>query len=112
MREDSNSMATLPTHRARIDQELDALLLELADLPNVVREWDTLSEATRASVALDWDHLLIDILRDLQQRAQRRELNDEQQRRLQEVYGLLDDMRANLSQLGFPVPTDRFPDRH
>ncbi len=49
----------------RSEQELDALLTELADLPNVVREWDNLPDATRASVALDCGHLLIDILRDV-----------------------------------------------
>jgi hypothetical protein len=97
-------MATTSTLTTRIDRELNALLAELRDLPNVAREWDTLSATTRASVALDWDHLLIDILRSVEHRAQRRELNDEQQRRLHEVYVLLDDVRDDLKRLGFPVP--------
>jgi hypothetical protein len=88
----------------RIDRELKALLTELRDLPNISREWDNLPDATRASVALDWDHLLIDILRSVEHHAQRHELNDEQQGRLREVYGLLDAMRDHLQRLGFPVP--------
>ena len=98
-------MATTPTIAARIDQNLDALILELEDLPNVVREWDSLPDATRASVGLDWDHLLIDILSDVELRAWKHELNAEQQRRLCEVYRLLDNMRADLHRLGFPVPS-------
>jgi hypothetical protein len=97
-------MVTTSTIAARIDQGLDALILELEDLPNVVREWDTLPEAARASVGLDWDHLLIDILSDVERRAQKHELDEEQQRRLREVYRLLENMRADLDRLGFPIP--------
>ena len=97
-------MATTSTLTTRIDRELSALLAELRDLPNVVREWGDLSDATRASIALDWDHLLIDILRSVERCAEKSELNDEQQRRLQEVYVLLDNMQDDLKRLGFPVP--------
>jgi hypothetical protein len=97
-------MATTSTLTTRIDRELNALLAELRDLPTVVREWDALSDATRASVALDWDHLLIDILRSVEHHAQRHELNAEQQHRLSEVYVLIDDLHDDLQRLGFPVP--------
>jgi hypothetical protein len=97
-------MATTSSLTSRIDRELDALLAELRDLPNVVQEWDDLSDATRASVTLDWDHLLIDVLRSVEHHARCRELNDDQQRRLHEVHGLLDEMRDNLQRLGFSVP--------
>ncbi len=48
--------------------------------------------------------MLIDILRSVEQCAQQRELNNDQQRRLDEVYGLIEDMRDDLQRLGFPVP--------
>jgi hypothetical protein len=58
-------MAAPTTVAARIDRYLSALLAEVADLPNVVAEWDSMPPATRASVALDWDHLLADYLAEL-----------------------------------------------
>ena len=98
-------MATTPTLTARIDRELDALMAELRDLPTVAREWDDLPESVRASVGLDWDHLLLDVLRDVQQIEQRAEFSEHQRERLLEVYGLLDDARPTLERLGFPAPT-------
>lgn len=98
-------MATTSTLTARIDQKIDALLAELRDLPTVAEEWDELPESVRGSVALDWDHLLLDVLRDVQQFEQRSALSELQRERLREVYELLDDMRPTLERLGFPVPT-------
>jgi len=93
----------------RIDRELDALLVELRDLPTVVQEWDDLPESVRASVSLDRDHLLLDVLRDLQQRKQRSELDDQQLRRLHEAHDLLCDEAQSLKRLGFPVPASVQP---
>lgn len=90
---------------ARINQSLDALLAELRDLPVLAAEWDTLSDAIRASVALDWDHLLIDLLGELLQFNQRSELSREQHDQLIEVQRLLDDARPLLGRLGFPIPS-------
>ena len=98
-------MATTPTLTDRIDQELDALLAELRDLSTVVSEWADLPQPTRASIALDWDHLLLGVLRDVQHFEQRSALNEGQGECLREVYELLNDMRPNLERLGFPVPT-------
>jgi hypothetical protein len=55
-------MAAPAALAVRIDRDLAALLAELPDLPNVVAEWDSLFPATRASVAMDWQHLLADYL--------------------------------------------------
>jgi hypothetical protein len=59
-------MAAPTTGAARIDRHLAALLAEVADWPNVAAEWDSLSLATRASVALDWDPRFADYLTELE----------------------------------------------
>ena len=59
-------MAATPALATRINREFDALLAELRDLPTVAQEWDGLPDSVRASVGLEWDHLLLDVLRNVQ----------------------------------------------
>ena len=92
---------------ARIDSYLFALLAEIADLPNVTAEWDSLSPAARASVSLDWDHLLADYLPELETHyhaaamtAEQRERYGELRRQLQAALPLFE----RLGWLPIPVP--------
>jgi hypothetical protein len=51
----------------RIDRGLDAILADLADLPIWVVEWDRLPEEERASLSLEWDHMMADYLPELEE---------------------------------------------
>jgi hypothetical protein len=101
----TTATATTSTVATHIDHRLDALLAELADLPNVAREWSTLSETTRASVELDWDHLLADYLPELQCYHRTGDMSAEQGARYQQMLDLLRQSSTTLTQLGLRTST-------
>ncbi|MBI4492881.1 MAG: hypothetical protein HY690_08830 [Chloroflexi bacterium] len=58
-------MATKTDVSSRIERSLIATLAEVEDLPALATEWDTLAEGVRASLSLEWDHLMADYLTEL-----------------------------------------------
>lgn len=51
-------MAAPPQLDVRIDLRLEALRAMLADLPGLIAEWPSLTEAERCAWSLDWDQLM------------------------------------------------------
>lgn len=76
-------MATTTSIAERIDVGLRAVLAEVEDLPTVAEEWAALSDANRASIALDWAHLMADFLPELEEAFRADEMTPEQQTRYQ-----------------------------
>ncbi len=58
-------MATTTEITGRIDRSLHAILAEAQDLPSRADKWDSLPEWERASISLEWDHLMADYLTEL-----------------------------------------------
>jgi hypothetical protein len=71
-------MVTTTGIAERIDVALRAVLAEVDDLSAVAEEWATLPDGTRASVALDWAHLMADYLPDLDRAFRSDEMTPEQ----------------------------------
>jgi hypothetical protein len=100
-------MAAPATVSARIDRSLSALSAELADLPTLAAEWDTLTDANRASVALDWDHLLADYLAELEDHYRADAMSPGQRETYRDLRRKLAAARPTLARLRFwplPVP--------
>jgi len=100
-------MTAPTTVAARIARYLTALLAEVADLPNLVAEWDRLPPAARASVALDWDHLLADYLTELESHYRAGVMLPTQSARYADLRCQLRAARPLLEQLGWlPLPVE------
>ena len=59
-------MASPTAVARRIDRSLHAQLAESRVLARTAEEWDTLLDGERTAIALDWDHLLVDNLTELE----------------------------------------------
>jgi hypothetical protein len=81
------------------------LFAEVNDLPSVAAEWNALPAPTRASVALDWDHLLADYLVELEEHRRAGALSAAQAERYEELRHRLQTALPIIRRLGFaPVP--------
>ncbi|MBA2447187.1 MAG: hypothetical protein H0V51_04080 [Chloroflexi bacterium] len=69
----------------RIEQGLGALIAEVNDLPNLAKEWEELPDWNRASISLDWDHLLADYLTELERVYRGGAMTPDQQARYREL---------------------------
>jgi hypothetical protein len=85
-------VARTNTHE-RIDIQLRAIEAALADLPEIVEEWEELPDGERASWSLDWDHLMGSYLIILDRYHTGAEMSEEQNRR---YHALRDCLRAAL----------------
>ena len=78
---------------ARADRDLRVVLLSNRDLPEILEEWDDLADGERASLSLEWDHLMGSYLVELEKCRRAGELSAAQEdsyRRLKE------ELKANL----------------
>ncbi len=90
---------------SRIDTYLDALVAEVADLPNVAAEWDHLASTERASIALDWDHLMASYLCELDEHYRSGSMTLEQRARYRDLLGKLDNALPTIERLDFMRPS-------
>lgn len=97
-------MATTTEVTARVDRGLRSLLTEVADLPNLAAEWERLSDGERASIALDWDHLMATYLPELDRLYRSHEMNVEQQARYRTLLHTLHDALPIIERLALFRP--------
>lgn len=86
-------MATKTEIAGRAERDLESVLLFNRDLPEILEEWDALSDGERASLSLEWDHLMGSYLTELEDYRRAGALSPEQEysyRRLRE------ELRDNL----------------
>jgi hypothetical protein len=74
-------MATTTGIAERIEVGLRAVLAEVEDLPTVGEDWATLPDGNRASIALDWAHLMADYFPELEEAYRSDEMTLEQRSR-------------------------------
>jgi Xaa-Pro aminopeptidase len=99
-------MPSPTTVATRIDRSLHAMLAEVRALAGTAEEWDTLSDAERAAIALDWDHLLADYLTELDRFFQAGEMTAEQQQHYQALLQQLREALPIFDRLGLlPLPS-------
>ena len=97
-------MATTTNVNERIESGLHAILAETRDLPDLLAAWDALPDWNQASVKIDWDHLMIDYLTELDEFACAGQMTPEQQTRYAEVRGALHDALPIIERLGLERP--------
>lgn len=78
----------------RIALRLDALVANVGDLPEVADDWDDLLDSERVSWSLDWNHLMVDYLPEVDQAYRAGCMTPDQRARYCE---LLDSLRGVLS---------------
>jgi hypothetical protein len=97
-------MAAASAVTMRIDRSLQSLLAEVEDLPNLAAEWDLLPDGARASIALDWDHLMASIMAELSQAYQSDAMSWEQQERYLLLISNVWEAMPIIDRLGFYHP--------
>ncbi len=97
-------MVATPAVAARIERSLRSLLAEVEDLPSLAVDWGQLPESERASIALDWDHLLASYLTELNHAYRAGEMTAEQRVRYQTLLRKLRDAGPLMARLDFPRP--------
>lgn len=97
-------MVATPAVAARIERSLRSLLAEVEDLPALAVDWEQLPESERASIALDWDHLLASYLTELHHAYHAGEMAAEQRVRYQALLRKLRDAEPLMARLDFPRP--------
>ena len=97
-------MATQAVIATRIERSLHALLAEAEDLPCTAEEWDQLADGERASVSLDWAHLMADYLTELDQYYRAGTMTPDQQVRYRAVLCKLKAVLPIIERLDFYRP--------
>ena len=59
-------MATKTEIAGRADRDIEAVLFFNRDLPEILEEWDDLADGERASLSMEWDHLMGSYLAELE----------------------------------------------
>jgi hypothetical protein len=88
----------------RIDIQLHAIESAVSDLPEIVDEWDELPDGERASLSLDWDHLMGSYLIMLDQFREDGEMTVKQTRRYHTLLQRLSDSSPLIERLNFYRP--------
>ena len=103
-------MATETTREERIELRLNALLASVGDLPGIAEEWNALGDAERASLSLDWDHLMADYLTELDIDYEDGKMAAGQRARYRELLRKLREAMPIILRLDWyrpPIPLDR-----
>ena len=88
----------------RADRDLAAVLLFNRDLPEIIEEWDELADGERASLSLDWDHLMGSYLAELEEYRRAGVLSEEQERAYERLRGELEENFPIIERLGLYRP--------
>ena len=90
---------------ARADGMLSAVRLTNRDLPEILEEWDDLADGERASLSLDWDHLMGSYLAELEEYRRAGVLSEEQERAYERLRGELEENFPVIERLNFYRPS-------
>ncbi len=97
-------MATTTGITGRIDRSLHAILAEVQDLPSRADKWDSLPEWERASISLEWDHLMADYLTELDEAYRTGRMAPPQERRYRNLLRQLEAVLPIIERLNFYRP--------
>jgi hypothetical protein len=79
--------------------------LGLGDLPEIASEWNDLADGERASLSLDWDHLMASYLMLLNQAFRNDQLPPEARLRFEQLLVRLERAAPLIEQLHFYPPS-------
>jgi hypothetical protein len=97
-------MATTSSIRSRIDGRLHLLLAEIEELPATADEWNSLEDWQRASISLEWDHMMADYLTEADEYYRSGEMAPDQQARYRHVLCKLREVLPVVERLNFYPP--------
>lgn len=98
-------MATTASDIAqRAEHDLLALHSLVDDLDGLDEEWDILGEAEQVSLSLEWDHLMADVLTELDEYSGGGLLSQDQEGQYRELKGKLKDRMPLISKLKWYRP--------
>ncbi|MCX6023510.1 MAG: hypothetical protein NTZ05_17615 [Chloroflexi bacterium] len=83
---------------------MNSLIAHVEDLPGLFEEWDSLPEHVQVSESLGWDHLMADLLTELDQHYRAGEMPPEQASRYRDLLCKLKDALPIIDQLRFWRP--------
>ncbi|MBI4497627.1 MAG: hypothetical protein HY689_07010 [Chloroflexi bacterium] len=95
--------------RQRADLHLDSLISLVDDLPGLDNEWEEMTESAQASMSLEWDHLMADVLTELAEYARDGLLSPDQQERYQDLKRKLKALLPLIQKLNWyrpPIPLE------
>lgn len=98
-------MATTTEITSRIERSLSALLAEIDWLPNTAAEWDELPDGERASISMDWAHLIADYLTELDEFYHAGKMTEKQRERYHLLLHKLRDAQPIFERLNLYRPT-------
>lgn len=89
----------------RIERSLRALVAEVDWLPNTAAVWDEIPDAERASISLDWDHLIATYLTELDTFYRADKMTSQERDRYHELLHKLKEAQPIFEQLNLYRPT-------
>ena len=90
---------------ARADGRLQAVSLTNRNLPEILEEWDDLADGERASLALDWDHMMGSYLPELVRYHRAGVLSEEQEEAYERLKQELEQNLPVIEKLNFYRPS-------
>lgn len=97
-------MATKTDIASLVENKTEQVLLFTRDLREMHDEWETLADGERASLGLEWAHLMADYLTVVEEHYAAGALDEHQGRRYQELKGELKEALPIIQALNFYRP--------
>ena len=88
----------------RIERSLHAVMCDIHDLPDWTDEWEGMNDGERASLSLEWDHMMDDYLTELDEYYRAGMMSSEQQTRYQALLRTLRGSFPILRRLNLRLP--------
>ena len=98
-------MAAKTEIAGRAERDLTAVLLFNRDLPEILAEWDELADGERASLSLEWDHLMGSYLTELEEYRRAGALSEEQEGSYRQLREELEENLPIIERLNFYRPS-------
>jgi len=95
----------------RVERRLSGILAEVDWLPHTAAEWDELPDGERASISMDWDHLMADYLTELDELYHAGKMTAEQRERYHLLLHKLRDAQPIFERLNLYRPTISLDDQ-
>ncbi|MDQ2785297.1 MAG: hypothetical protein M3Y58_09890 [Chloroflexota bacterium] len=89
----------------RVERRLSGILAEVDWLPNTAAEWNELPDGERASISMDWDHLMADYLPEIHNAYHADQMTPDQRARYYELLHKLKDAQPIFERLNLYRPT-------
>ena len=98
-------MATKDEMAEPADRAIEAVSLTNRDLPEILEEWDDLADGERASLALDWDHMMADYLPEIVRYHRAGVLSEGQEEAYERLRAELEENLPIIEKLNFYRPS-------